>query len=189
MISRKNVGWIVAGILVGIGSGLIALYALGAVDPIIGKYIVNQATFKPTFQEVNAPALDFELENLSGERVRLKDTLGHPVMINFWATWCGPCRLEMPLIQQHYEKFAPDLIVLAVNDAEPVEDVRAFVEELGLKFPVLLDPDEKTINLYRIRGYPTTYFIDSDGMVKFQHLGVLDEKQLSGYLEEIGANQ
>jgi peroxiredoxin len=131
-------------------------------------------------------APDFELVNLSGDLVRLSDYKGTPVLINFWATWCGPCKLEMPSIQERYKTLAPRFEVLAVNFDEPVERVEGFVDEVGVSFPVLLDPGAKIQELYRVRGYPTTYLVDANGYIQVHHVGFMSEAQLDRYLEQAG---
>ncbi len=136
---------------------------------------------------VGAPAPDFSLNNLAGSAVRLSDLKGQVVLVNFWATWCGPCRLEMPSIQQQYEALKDKgFTVLAVNLDEPAEDVGRYTSALGLTFPVLLDPGAKVNDLYRVRGYPTTFFVDRDGMIGREHVGIMSDGQLKGYLTELG---
>jgi cytochrome c biogenesis protein CcmG/thiol:disulfide interchange protein DsbE len=134
-----------------------------------------------------ALAPDFALEDLTGTEIRLNDLHGQPVLINFWATWCGPCRLEMPAIQERYERFKGEgLVVLAVNFDEPASAVETFRGELGLTFPLLLDQGAAVQKLYRIRGYPASYFIDADGVIQVQHIGVMTEGQLDENLTRIG---
>lgn len=134
----------------------------------------------------DALAPDFELVNIQGENVKLSDFRGKAVLINFWATWCAPCRLEMPAIQARYEQYSPDFVVLAVDNDESLEIVAAFVDELGLTFPVLLDPGADIQQLYLIRGYPSSFFVDANGVIKVVHIGIMTEGQLDGYLFEIG---
>ncbi len=131
-------------------------------------------------------APDFELENLDGETVRLSDFRGQPVLINFWATWCGPCRVEMPDIQARHEKYAPDLVILAVDFDEPKETVQFFVDELELTFPILLDPGGKIQQLYLVRGYPSSYFVDREGLIQVVQIGVMTGNQLDEFLAEVG---
>lgn len=131
-------------------------------------------------------APDFELENLDGETVRLSDFRGQPVLINFWATWCGPCRVEMPDIQARYEKYAPDLVILAVDFDEPKETVQFFVDELELTFPILLDVGGKIQELYLVRGYPSSYFVDREGVIQAVQIGVMTGGQLDEFLAEVG---
>jgi thiol-disulfide isomerase/thioredoxin len=136
--------------------------------------------------EVNALAPDFELENLAGERVRLSERLGKPLIINFWATWCAPCILEMPNIRKFYEKYPGQFDVLAVNANEPRRDVERFVDDMSLTFDVLLDTGGKTQQLYQIQGYPTSFVIDSQGVIRVEHIGLLTEDNLKDYLLKVG---
>lgn len=137
---------------------------------------------------VGSPALDFQLTALDGKQYQLSDLKGKVVLINFWATWCQPCREEMPLIQSTADRFSSDLIVLGVNDDEDRETVTQFVQEIGLKFPVLLDPGEKVTTLYQIRGFPTTFVLDRDGIVRAMHIGIMSQANLNGYLKQAGLN-
>ena len=114
-------------------------------------------------------APDFSLQVLGpNERtISLKGYRGNrPVIINFWATWCPPCRAEMPAIQDVYEKYQPEgLVVLAVNQMEPSRVVQPFVSDHGLTFPVLLDEESVAADAYRIRALPTTVFVRKDGTI------------------------
>jgi len=114
-------------------------------------------------------APEFSLQVLgSGERtISLKGYRGNrPVIINFWATWCPPCRAEMPAIQDTYEKYQADgLVVLAVDQMEPARVVQPFVLDHGLTFPVLLDEESIAADAYRIRALPTTVFVRKDGTI------------------------
>jgi peroxiredoxin len=137
------------------------------------------------FKDSIAP--DFRLQNLDGEEVQLSDFRGSPVLINLWATWCGPCRLEMPAIQDRFELFEGDgLVVLAVDFDEPVSVVQDFRDELGLTFQILLDPGANVQNLYRNRNYPSSFFVDEEGVIQVHHIGVMTEGQLDENLAEIG---
>jgi peroxiredoxin len=133
-----------------------------------------------------SPAPDFELKQLSGETLRLEDLRGNPILINFWATWCPPCREEMPLIQQYFDINEPELVVLAVNLDESKPTVSKFVSDMGLTFPVLLDIGGKVSDLYRVRGYPTSVFVDREGIIQAVHIGSFTEGALVGYLGQIG---
>ena len=112
-------------------------------------------------------APDFAAQALDGRTIVLSELRGRVVLINFWATWCLPCRAEMPAIQGVYEAYLDrGLEVLAVNLQEPDERVSEFVEELGLTFPVVLDKDDTVSSLYRIRSIPTTFFVDRSGVIR-----------------------
>jgi peroxiredoxin len=138
---------------------------------------------------VNSPAPDFELENLAGERVRLSELKGKPVLLNFWATWCAPCVLEMPNIRKFYESYPGQFHVLAVNAGEPRLDVERFAKDMGLPFDVLLDPAGKAQELYQIRGYPASFVVDAQGVIRVQHVGLMTEDNLAEYLLKVGVRQ
>jgi peroxiredoxin len=134
-----------------------------------------------------ALAPDFSLFNVEGEQITLSELRGHPVMINLWATWCAPCRIEMPHIQDRFERYADDgFIVLAVDFDEPAEFVAEFRDELGLTFDLLLDPGAEVQELYRNRNYPSTFFVDENGVIQVQHIGLMTEGQLDQNLAAIG---
>jgi peroxiredoxin len=134
-----------------------------------------------------ALAPDFSLFNLEGEQITLSELRGHPVMINLWATWCAPCRIEMPHIQDRFERYAGEgFLVLAVDFNEPADLVADFRDEFGLTFDVLLDPGAEIQELYRNRNYPSTFFVDENGVIQVQHIGVMTEGQLDENLAAIG---
>lgn len=137
--------------------------------------------------EIGAQAPDFALRDLEGNEARLSDYRGRTVLLTFWATWCGPCRLEMPTFEGRYQELKDEgFTVLGLNYDEPVEDVSAFRDELGLSFPLLLDPGGSVQRLYRIRGYPSSIFVDPQGVVRVIHIGLITEGQLTDYLVELG---
>ncbi len=110
--------------------------------------------------------VDFELQELSGASRRLSDFNGRVVFLNFWATWCGPCRMEMPSMQRLYERLKrKGLEIVAVNLQEDRGSVQRFVDELGLNFPVLLDTTGRVGATYGARSIPTTYIVDREGFV------------------------
>ena len=120
-------------------------------------------------------APDFTLTTLTGETISLSDLRGRPVFINFWATWCPPCRAEMPDIQAAYERYAGQgLVILGVNMAEPPGPVAAFVQEFGLTFPIPMDRDGRVATMYRIRAIPTSFFVDREGVIRSMFIGPMN---------------
>jgi len=133
--------------------------------------------------ELGRYAPDFTLTDLNGETVRLSDWRGKTVLLNFWASWCAPCRQEMPLLQATYTAYADDgLVVLAVNMGEEKRRVEGFAADLAVTFPVLADEETTVGTLYRVRGAPTTYFIDRDGVVRQRYVGPLTSDMLAAIL-------
>jgi thiol-disulfide isomerase/thioredoxin len=127
---------------------------------------------------------EFSAALLDGTTVRLSDYRGQVVMLNFWATWCPPCRAEMPMLQTASDRYYDQgFIILAVNDAEPVSHIQAFVDRLALRFPIILDQDERLQHLFGVVGYPTSVFMDRDGVAFATHLGALSSDQLTAYIE------
>lgn len=122
-------------------------------------------------------APDFELTTLTGETVRLSDYRGQRVFVNFWATWCPPCRAEMPDMQKLYEEQDLPIEILAVNltDSEMnEEDVAEFVEGFGLSFPILMDVDSQVANTYQVQAVPVSYMIDQDGRISYVAPGAMN---------------
>ena len=114
-------------------------------------------------------APDFTLDSLQGEKVALSDLRGKIVVLNFWATWCLPCRVEMPALERSYEQYKDSgLVILGANmtNQDSEREVVSFVQEFGLTFPVLLDRDGSVGYLYQIRGLPTTFFINREGIIR-----------------------
>ncbi len=176
---------LIAGIVAGVGIGLLAVGLLrGGDSPTISE-ATNETGLSDSLA-LDASAPDFELASLSGEQVQLEDFRGQVVLVNFWATWCGPCRLEMPAFQDRFKEHGGDLQIVAVNFDEPQHEVQNFVDELGLTFEILLDPGGEIQRLYQVRGYPTSYFVDAEGVVRVIHIGIMTESQLDGYLTELG---
>jgi len=134
-------------------------------------------------------APDFELQTTTGETVKLSDMRGQAVLVNLWATWCPPCRAEMPAIEKVYNEYKDDgLVVLAVNmtyqdDATKIEP---FINEYGLTFPILLDETSDMAHAYQLRSLPSSYFIGRDGIIHEVVIGgPMAEALLRTRVEEI----
>jgi cytochrome c biogenesis protein CcmG/thiol:disulfide interchange protein DsbE len=121
---------------------------------------------------VGSLAPDFSLKGLDQQTVQLGQLRGKVVLLNFWATWCGPCSAEMPNIEQVYQGLShQDVAVLAVNQGEFADQVQGYADLYHLHFPILLDGQGKVGNLYRVQALPTTVLIDRRGIVREIHIG------------------
>jgi len=126
---------------------------------------------------VGNPAPDFQLSDLDGKTVSLSDFQGKPVLLNFWASWCRPCRVEMPHIQQVNEEWADKgLVVLAINTGETPSEVKKFMRDYELSLPVLLDTKRVVTEKYEVWSIPTTIFIDKDGIIQAKVIGAFTDK-------------
>ena len=124
-------------------------------------------------------APDFELALLNGEKAKLSDFRGQKIMLNFWATWCPPCRAEMPDMQEVFEE--NEIMILAVNltETEPgINSVESFVEDFGLTFPIMLDEDIEVANMYQIQPIPTSFMIDSEGRIQSIAMGPMNKDMM-----------
>jgi peroxiredoxin len=133
--------------------------------------------------ETDRVAPDFLLEALDGSEVRLSDLQGRPLLVNFWATWCAPCRIEMPdLIEAYEEHRASGFLILAVNQREADASVRSFVDEFGVSFPVVMDRRGEVARSWRIggptQGLPSSYFIDEQGVIRKVVFGTVRARDL-----------
>ena len=179
---------IIVGLLVGAGIGLLVFRGdpTPPAEATTSTNVDTGSTAEVGLAVGNQPP-DFTLTDAaSGAQVSLSDFQGQPLLINFWATWCGPCRIEMPFLEAAFQEHQDQgFAVLAVDFDEPLPAVAAFGEELGLSFNLLLDPGGEVQNLFRIRAYPTSYFIGTDGTIASVHLGVMTEGQVAENMELI----
>lgn len=149
---------------------------------------VEPASFAPPAEMPISPypenaAPDFTLAQLDGQPLTLSAFRGKPTIINFWATWCPPCRRELPALEAAYQVYQDQIGFVAVDVKESAETVTPFIEELGLTFPVAIDPDGRVSDVgYEVRGLPTTLFVDARGVVVARHVGPLDEATIESYL-------
>ena len=134
---------------------------------------------------VGQPAPDFALKSLGGENLRLSEFRGEVVMINFWATWCGPCRQEMPLLDELYRRYKKvGFRLLGVNIDDDLRSAVKMVDVLGVSFPVLLDERKQVSRLYDVNAMPATLLIDRSGIVRYIHHGYRSGYEQS-YVDEI----
>jgi peroxiredoxin len=129
------------------------------------------------------PAPELTLSDLQGRSVSLADTRGQVVLVNNWATWCPPCKIEMSELQAYYQKHAADgFLVVAIESGEPADVVENFVRAFGLTFPVWLDPEGDALYAFGNYDLPSSYVIDRDGNVRMSWTGGIDEQTLEQYV-------
>jgi peroxiredoxin len=147
-------------------------------------------TGKSPSTEIGRAAPDFLLPMPGGGELRLSDLRGSPVLVNFWASWCTPCRKEMPeIVRVHDARAAEGLVVVAINLQENDEDVSRFAAEYGMDFPVVIDRRGQVAEAWRIggpvEGIPSSYFIDADGIVRARVFGPMDAARLEEELAKV----
>jgi peroxiredoxin len=119
-----------------------------------------------------SPAPDFTLKSRTGENIKLSELRGQVVMVNFWASWCGPCRQEMPILDQLYQRYQPmGFTLLGINVEEDSAAADKILKEIPVTFPVLYDTKHKVSERYQVRAMPSTYLIDRDGKLRYLHKG------------------
>jgi thiol-disulfide isomerase/thioredoxin len=131
---------------------------------------------RPTEEPFYAP--DFTLTALDGTSYTLSELRGQWVLVSFWATWCEPCKDELPMFQQLTESHPDNVTVLAINLREETSLITAFVEDYGLTFPILMNPDDATVLAYQVLGLPQTLIVNPDGEVVFRRFGPITEEDL-----------
>ncbi|MCS1350597.1 TlpA disulfide reductase family protein [Mechercharimyces sp. CAU 1602] len=164
-------------------------------DPqVVEKEADNQAEETLTLEEKAVQAgfnkgespPSFSLDTLDGKRVEMEK--GKPVLINFWATWCGPCRNEMPYIQEAYEKYKDEMQFMMVNwtsEEFKKNAVPDYMKAEGYTFPVLMDETGEAADLYQVMATPTTYLLDKDGVIQVKTVGEYDREQLFRDLDKV----
>jgi cytochrome c biogenesis protein CcmG, thiol:disulfide interchange protein DsbE len=137
---------------------------------------------------IGQPAPNFTLTTVDGDEVTLTDFRGQAVLINFWASWCVPCRLEMPALQQAYNAHKDEgLVILGINRtfADELPDITAFVREFNLTFPILLDTNDTVNTDYQVLGLPTSIFINREGIVTHIQIGAMTKTDLKKLIDDI----
>ena len=133
-----------------------------------------------------SPAPDFTLQTLKGETVSLKDYRGEVLLINFWATWCPPCRSEMPDMEDLYiERKNQDFTVLAINIQEADKPVSSFVDRYGLTFPVLMDVTGEVSQQFGVQSLPTSFFVDKEGRIAGFSMGAMNKSAMLKKLQRV----
>ncbi|MCL2403688.1 MAG: TlpA family protein disulfide reductase [Coriobacteriia bacterium] len=134
---------------------------------------------------VGEPAPDFGFTGEQGHFLLLSDYIGTPVVLNFWASWCPPCRMEKPHFQQAFEQYGNDVKFILLNVDEPIEVARAYMDEEGFTFPVYFDETHAGASTFGVTGVPETFFIDADGVISSRFLGAVDLQTISHAIDEM----
>ena len=167
-----------------IGTGLVSIGIMFFM--ILNIPAASTQDFSAVPVKVDFAAPELTLEDLSGKSVSLKDRLGSVVLVNLWATWCPPCREEMPTLQSFYEKYkANGFVLIAINQEETSDVVIPFVKEFGLTFPVWLDIDYQAQRVFNTMNLPSSYVIDRNGRVRLMWIGGISKKNLEKYVPDL----
>jgi peroxiredoxin len=134
---------------------------------------------------IGRPAPDFTLTTLDGQEFTLSELHGTPIVLNFWATWCGPCQREMPALQTASQRYDGEVIIVGVDQGEQAQVVEQYVDQLGVTFPVPLDEDATVTGRYNVRGMPTTFFVDADGIIRYTWTGEMNSVTLAEGISKI----
>ncbi len=135
---------------------------------------------------IKTKAIDFKLKDLNGKELSLSDLKGKKVFLNFWATWCPPCRAEMPEIEKIYQETKnSDLVIVAVEIGEPLNTVKTFIDSNKYNFKVLLDSDQSVSSQYGITAIPASYFIDAEGNIISKNVGAMNIDQMKAYIKTL----
>ncbi len=167
-----------------IGTGLMAIGIMLLL--ILRNQSASTRDFSAVPVKVDYAAPELNLTDLAGKDVSLKDYLGSVVLVNLWATWCPPCKEEMPTLEAFYEKYKDDgFVLVAINQEEPLAVVDLFVQQYGLTFPVWLDLDYLAQREFNTMSLPSSYVIDRKGRVRLMWIGGISKKNLEKYVPAV----
>lgn len=176
---KPNIGLL----LVGTGLILFGIVAFVLLNQQTSAANSGNSTSRLVPAQVEFPAPELSLVDLEGKPVTLSDFRGQVVLLNNWATWCPPCKEEMPTLQAYYKKYqGQGLTIIAIEAGEPASQVAEFVRAYGLSFPVWPDPDMRALASFGNRSLPNSYVIDREGIVRLAWNGAVDLATLEKYV-------
>ena len=171
--------YIISGIIIGLFVGIMIIiespsfYSTSTNDPTTHNTptaIVDVGSKAPLFSQTNV---------ISGSIIDISKHQGTPIVINFWATWCEPCKEELPHLEEVHSRYTPNnLLVIGVNNGEDVNTVKAFANEYKITFPIIIDANLTIQHNYKIRGYPSTIFVDKNGYITKMHVGMMSAQEI-----------
>jgi peroxiredoxin len=170
-------------ILLATGCGLVLIAVAAFLAIPRARAIVESAAGAAVPLSVDFPAPDVHLTDLQGHPVAFSDYKGQVILYNAWATWCPPCKNEMPVLEAYYRDHRQaGFVVIAVEDGQPLSDVAAYVKDYGLTFPVWPDPQWSATNAFSVNHLPTSYVIDRGGSVRLTWVGAITRDMLEQYV-------
>ncbi len=192
-MSKKVLGYLVAVLVIGTMVAIMVKTNMEKTEPIDRENLAKDVTEKESKSGLGQGDVipDFELTTLAGDKIKLSDLQGKKIILNFWASWCGPCKAEMPHMEKYYKKNKEkeNVEVIAVNlttsEKLGVKAVEDFVEAYGLTFPIPLDTEGIGMDQYDAFSIPTTYILNTDGTISQKIIGPMDEKIMTELVDDL----
>ncbi len=184
--ASPKTGKSIALFLLGIGLiliGLASVMLLPKAEETLPQTTTTSNSISVVPAKVSFPAPELELADVSGQTFALTDFAGQVVLVNNWAIWCPPCKRELPDLELFYQQYQDqDFVIIAIEAGSPEADVKLFLEEAGLSFPIWLDPQEKALDAFRNLDLPSSYVIDRTGQVRLAWTGAINYAMLEKHV-------
>ncbi len=175
---NRDLSQIIPLIFIGVGLIVIGIVTAGLIS---SNQKDTVASVVPV--SVNFPAPDLTLNNLQGDKISLSDYRDKIMLINNWATWCPPCKAEMPILSKYFQKHSDHgFILIGIEAGDPTAEVAQFVKEYDLRFPILVDPDNQALAAFKNDSLPSSYVIDHNGNVIYAWTGPISQAMLEKYI-------